>query len=956
MNTTPSGPPEPVVAEIGRTLYASAVASRPALFRARGVRGALLAQALRDEKLKRALFQFVDVLPQLDDAAAVARHFRTYLEGHALQGPWGRLLKLGASPLMAGAVRASVTRVARLFLVEEDRGPLARALREIERAGAQTTIDAVGEAVLTEAEADTYVARYRAVLAAMHAGGFAPHASIKLSALTPRFDPIDPGGSRARALARIAPLMHDVVALGAALTIDMERYELKPLVLDTFRALVETYPDTGWQPGLALQAYLPETQRDLGELVQWARRRGRRITVRLVKGAYWDTEVATARQQNWPMPVYLDKAQTDAAYERLTRALFDAADIVYPAIAGHNLRSLAHAIAAARERGLPREAWEVQMLYGMAEPLQRAIAQHGVALRIYVPTGELVAGIAYLIRRLLENTAGSSILRQTYAEGHDATALLAAPRAIATTAAPPPAAFTNTPLLDFSRPQAREGFARALEHVRGGLGRRYALAIAGVRSVADVHESVNPANPGEVLGAIELTDAAGAVQAIANAKAAFEAWRKCPAAHRAAAARRAAQLVLERRAELAAWQVLEQGKNWLEADADVAEAADYLAYYAAQIERLDGWRTTIDFPGETNAVRFEARGVAVIIAPWNFPLAILTGMTAAALVSGNCAIMKPAMPAQIVANGLHAILLEAGFPPDVCQLVPGRGAAIGDALVDHADVQMIAFTGSREVGLRILERSARLAPGQSVLKRVVCEMGGKNAIIVDDDADLDEAVLQALHSAFGYQGQKCSACSRLIAVGRVHDRLVERLCAALDAYPYGPPEDPQYVFGPLITADARKKVLEYVEVGAREGRLVYSGRVPEHGHYAPPTIFTGILPQHRLAQEEIFGPVLSVLRAESFERALDIALDSQYALTGGVFSRYPRHLELARERYRVGNLYLNRRITGARVGVQPFGGFRLSGKGVPAGGDEYLKQFMWSRVVSENTVRHGYVP
>jgi RHH-type proline utilization regulon transcriptional repressor/proline dehydrogenase/delta 1-pyrroline-5-carboxylate dehydrogenase len=402
--------------------------------------------------------------------------------------------------------------------------------------------------------------------------------------------------------------------------------------------------------------------------------------------------------------------------------------------------------------------------------------------------------------------------------------------------------------------------------------------------------------------------------------------------------------------------VLEQGKNWREADADVAEAIDYLEYYAAQMERIDGWRATFTYPGETNATRYEPRGVAIVIAPWNFPLAILTGMTCAALVTGNCAIMKPAMPAQIMAHLLHSILLEAGVPGEVCQLVPGRGSAIGDVLVDHPQVQVIAFTGSREIGLRILERSARLAPGQVDVKRVVCEMGGKNAIIVDEDADLDEAVLATVHSAFGYQGQKCSACSRLIAVGSVHDRLVDRIAAALAPYEYGPGEDPRYVFGPLITADAQRKALEYIEIGKTEGTLAYIGRVPEIGHYAPPAIFTRIEPHHRLAQEEIFGPVLSVLRARSFDHALDIALDSQYALTGGVFSRYPAHLAAARERYRVGDLYLNRRITGARVGAQPFGGHRLSGTGIQAGGEDYLKQFMWARVVTENTIRHGYVP
>ena len=949
--------PERAIAETGGALYEAAARSRPALFRARGVTGALLAQALRDEALRSALFQFVDVLPQLENSAAIARHFRAYLAGRELAGPWGRLIKLGNHPAMAWAVRSSVARIARLFLVEENRAQLTRVVGELAASGAQTTIDAVGEAVLSEAEADRYLARYGEVIAWQHAAGVAPHVSIKLTGLTPRFDPLDAAGFRERVLARIAPLMQQIIETGSSLTIDMEHYEVKPLVLDAFRALVEAYPDRAWQPGIAIQAYLPETAEDLRELVECARRIGRRITVRLVKGAYWDTEVALARQRNWPVPVYLDKAATDASYERLTRTLFDASDVVHPAIAGHNLRSLAHAIAAARERDIAPDAWEVQMLYGMAEPLQRAIAEHGVRLRIYVPTGEIVTGIAYLIRRLLENTAGTSILRQTYAEGHDTQALLSSPE---TAARAPPhepdaARFANTPLLDFSKAAAAASFAAALARVRQRLGETYVLRIPGVGDVAEKFEALNPAHPSEVLGTVELTDATGAARAVANAKAAFPAWRARPAAERVALCRRAARLMLARRAELAAWEVLEQGKNWREADADVAEAIDYLEYYACEMERLDGWRPTIVFPGETNATRFEARGVSVIIAPWNFPLGILAGMTSAALVAGNCAVMKPAMPAQIVAHLLHSILLEAGFPAEVCQLVPGRGAAIGDALVDHADVQVIAFTGSREVGLRILERSSRLAPGQTHVKRVISEMGGKNAIIVDEDADLDDVVRETLHSAFGYQGQKCSACSRLIAVGNVHDRLVERLTAALAVHPYGPPEDPQFVFGPVITREARKKVLEYIELGKAEGRLAYLGEAPAEGYYAPPAIFTGIAPHHRLAQEEIFGPVLSVMRASSFDEALEVALDTQYALTGGVFSRYPEHLRVARERFRVGDLYLNRRITGARVGAQPFGGYRLSGAGIHAGGEEYLKQFLWSRMVSENTIRHGYV-
>ena len=407
---------ETAVREIGGRLYLDASRHKPALFDSRGLRGRVLQQVLHDPALRSALFQFIDALPQLERADDVATHFRSYLAGHELGGAWGQLLLLGSHAWAAWAVRNSVKRMARLFLVEEQPAALLRVLRALQRVPAQVTLDAVGEAVLTDLEADRYVARYLELLRSCSAAGVAPHLSLKLTALTPRFDALDAAGTRSRVLQRLQPLLAEVRRTRAALTIDMEQYELKPLILQLFRGLAESDPDRGWQPGIALQAYLPETERDLTELIRWARSLGRRICVRLVKGAYWDTEVALATQRRWPLPVYRNKADTDANYERLTRLLFESRDIVYPAIAGHNLRSLAHAIALAREYGMTVNDWEVQMLYGMAAPLQRAVAGLDVKLRVYLPSGDLVIGIAYLIRRLLENTASTSILRQTYAE------------------------------------------------------------------------------------------------------------------------------------------------------------------------------------------------------------------------------------------------------------------------------------------------------------------------------------------------------------------------------------------------------------------------------------------------------------------------------------------------------------------------------------------------------------
>jgi RHH-type proline utilization regulon transcriptional repressor/proline dehydrogenase/delta 1-pyrroline-5-carboxylate dehydrogenase len=939
---------EVAVRAIGHSLFAAGAARRPRLFR--GLRGALLDRTIADGRLRDGVFRLVDVLPQLNGAGEVAEHLRAYLAAVPRPGWEGWLLRFVARPSLAWMVRRMVHRLARDFMAEESQRGLARLLVELARVPAVATVDAVGEAVLSGAEADAYLERNLRLLDWLASRG-RPHISVKLTGLSPRFDPLDAAGTRARVAARLAPLLDAAARTRATVTVDMEQRELKDQILDLFLAMVADFPGD-WQPAVAVQAYLPETPDDLARVLACAERQGRRLGVRLVKGAYWDQEQAWAAQRGWPVPTLADKAATDGRYEFLTGWLLERSEILHPAIASHNLRSQSVALAHADRLGLPSDGsrWEAQMLYGMAEPLRDALAVRGVPLRIYVPTGELESGIAYLIRRLLENTASTSILRQAQVDHLDESALLAAPTPAVLPGPSPEGGFANVPVLDFSAAGEREQFAAALLALRGQLPRRKARD-GNVCFVAR-----NPARPVEELGTVDLVDVAGVDAAVRRARLAFTDWSATPAVERCARLRRAADLIVERRRELAALEVLETAKPWREADADVAEAADFLRYYAGRMEGLAGWRTTIDFPGEANRCAYAARGVAVVIAPWNFPLAILAGMTGAALVAGNCAIMKPALPALLVAHELHDILQAAGVPAEAAQLMPGD-AEVGAALVGHADVDLIAFTGSRQVGLRILQAAHTTAPGQRHVKQVVCEMGGKNAIVVDADADLDEAVAGILASAFGYSGQKCSACSRVIAVDAVHDRLLARLVAAAAALAWGPPEDPACDHGPLITAAARDKVLAYIEIGRREGRLAWQGHVPDDGGwYAPPTIFAGIEPHHRLARDEVFGPVLAVLRARDFPDALAMAGDSDYALTGGVYSRLPPHLALAAERFRVGNLYLNRGITGARVGVQPFGGIALSGTGIQAGGPDYLKQFLWSRSVSENTMRHGMLP
>ena len=409
--------------------------------------------------------------------------------------------------------------------------------------------------------------------------------------------------------------------------------------------------------------------------------------------------------------------------------------------------------------------------------------------------------------------------------------------------------------------------------------------------------------------------------------------------------------------ELAALEVFETGKGWDEADGDVCEAIDFLEYYGREMIRLDKPQDLTAVPGETTSLFYEPRGVVGVVAPWNFPIAISMGMVSAAIVAGNTVVYKPSSESPACGFAVWELFDEAGLPPGVLNFVPGSGAVIGDGLVTHSDVWLVAFTGSRDVGLRINRLAAESSERGPNVKRVIAEMGGKNAIVVDTGADLDAAVRDVIRSAFGYQGQKCSACSRVIAVDPIHDALLERLKDAAESIELGPVEDPAAFVGAVISEDAAEKIRKYIEIGKAEGSLVVE-RLPENpkGHVVPLTIFAGIQPDHRLAQEEIFGPVLSVIRAADFDDALEIANRTPFALTGAVFSRSPSNIAKAAERFQVGNLYINRGSTGALVGRHPFGGFKMSGVGSKAGGPDYLRQFMVPRNVVENTIRRSFTP
>jgi 1-pyrroline-5-carboxylate dehydrogenase len=508
-------------------------------------------------------------------------------------------------------------------------------------------------------------------------------------------------------------------------------------------------------------------------------------------------------------------------------------------------------------------------------------------------------------------------------------------------------------LTDFSDPQQESAFRVALERVKSQIERTYPLVIDGNQvAVGQTFASLNPSRPSEAVGHFALGNAAHADAAIAAASAAFETWKYTSVEERVRYVVRAAAEIRRRKHEFSATMVLEVGKSWAEADADTAETIDFLEYYARQALRItDSSALLTHSPGEQLALHYIPLGVGAIIPPWNFPCAIPTGMLGSALVTGNTVVFKPAEQAMWIGWKICEVFWAQGIPPGVLNFVTGPGEVVGARMVEHPQTRFISFTGSRAVGVRIYEEAAKVRPGQKWLKRAILEMGGKDGVVVDETADLDAAAQGIVASAFGFQGQKCSAASRAILVDQVYAPVAERVVALASKLTVGAPDSGRQIdMGPVVDAEAMQKIMSYIELGTQEGTLLLGGspiHTPEGGYFLPPTIFGDIAPDARLAQEEIFGPVLALIRARDYDDALAIANNTEYGLTGGVFSGDRARLERARREFHVGNLYLNRKITGALVGVNPFGGFNMSGTDSKAGGPDYLLLFTQAKSIAE---------
>tara|TARA_B100000315_G_scaffold255973_3_gene300741 strand:- start:4824 stop:7847 length:3024 start_codon:yes stop_codon:yes gene_type:complete len=975
---------------LGNELYRLSQHHLPIMFTKSWVHDKVLSYCLRNESFKLRLFQFIDVLPSLHTPVQLLKILREYFSDESIAKSIRVAINLLphsqiSAELVSRLVLRQAQSFARQFMVADTISKSLRPLNKLWDQGRAFSVDLLGEEAVSEREADQYCQHYIDALTILDRSlrtwkpqpiiendqhGILPRTniSVKLSSLYSQLNPISPEGSFCGVAPRLRAILRTAQAISAAITIDMETHQLKDLVLDIIQQIFSedeflSYP----YAGVAIQAYLKNSEQDVKDLISWTSHRGQPFHIRLVKGAYWDYEQIIAAQRGWPTPVFEQKSDTDANFEKMTNLLLDHTNLLRPAIGSHNLRSIAHAVISAQQRGISKHSYEIQMLYGIANPLKDALHHINVRLREYTPIGDLLHGMAYLIRRLLENTSNESVLPSQLGSLEKLDKILLNPTSInkqhkphSPLNSPEITDFYNEPLTDFSKPYARMALQNALNSAKDDLKKLNTLnqeryMVSSKKSLT----SHNPANSSEVIGRICMVTQHDVDTSINRAKTSQNKWAMTNPKARAEILFQSAEELRKRRFEFAAWEILEVGRSWMEADADVTEAIDFLEFYGREMFRIGNLSRLGNYPGELNIYQYRARGLVAVLSPWNFPLAIPTGMIASALVTGNGVLFKPSERSLMLSAKLAEVFWANGIPENILQFLPG-GPDIGQYLVEHSNIHVISFTGSKQVGLQIIETAAKHQRAQRNVKKVVAEMGGKNAIIVDDTADMDEAIRGIVKSSFGFQGQKCSACSRLILLSTIYESLVSRLVEATKSLSIGPPENPRHQIGPVIDRRALDTITEYIDHGKQVAVQALQCNawesVPNDGCYVPPQIFLNVSPGSRLAQEEIFGPVLSVLVASNFEEALQIANDTEYGLTAGLFSRSPRNIARAKETIEVGNLYINRGIVGALVGCQPFGGFHLSGCGAKAGGPDYLKQFMVAQAVTEQTLRRGFAP
>lgn len=946
---------EPEIRRIGRHIFDLAEHASPSVFTVEYWQQKAMGWLTGNEDLKLRLFRFVEVLPSLQSNEAVARHLKEYLgggDGDPFNPPEPLNLAVAFekpdgiyASIVASAAKFGCGIGAKQFIAGDTPQQAIRTVRKLRAGGNTFTLDVLGETIIADRIARHHQQLYLDLIEHVSRDArswpdqsmidIAPwgrlpkvNISLKLSAIVVAFDPNDPAGTSEAVLDRLRPVLRAARDAGAFVNIDMEHYAVKDLTLDLFKRVLTEPEFRDWPDcGIVIQCYMPEGDPDMAELIRWTRRRDTPISVRLVKGAYWDSETATAERNGWPSPLYKEKWQSDAAYERVGRVMLENCDIIRPAFASHNVRTIAAMLAMEQSMGLPPRTLELQMLTGMGEPLRRALTRMQQRVRVYAPFGDMMTGMAYLTRRLIENTANESFLRQSFGGDTPVDQLLRkpGPSPRATPASQQVkflhASQTNIvaksiqaePEVNFADPAERDAMLDALTGIRAAFGERYAPIVNNqATKAAEWRPSRNPSSPAEVVGEYAICDASIVDLAAKAARQATAAWATTGVDSRAEFLDRAADALHAARYELMALACFETGKTWREAAGDYLDTVDAFRYYAAEARRLS----------TGNGDARPTRGVVGVIAPYSFPLSLIGGMTAAALVAGNAVIMKPAVHSTICAARLCRIMIDAGLPAGVLNFVTGPGELTSRALAQHADVDLIAFAGSRHVSDLIREQAQESATSHDAAKIVIAEAGGKHAIIVDDDANLDEAVQATIASAFSYSGQKCTACSRVVVLDAIFDAFLEKLKEAAESITPKQADDPAARVGPLIDESGLARYDAALEQLRRAGRLVLAGgrtNADSGGYFANPSIVTDLSTDAESAQEAIMAPVLNVLRADTFERAVALANEAPDSRVGGLYSRSLSHIAHAKERFAVATLHVNRKMTLSRIDRQGIG-------------------------------------
>lgn len=930
----------------------------------------LLLLSSKNPRLQKQLFKFVDLYPSLNNRDLVNKYLLEYMKEEDLV--FADLLNLFrylpfGSLLLDRLTKLGIKSIAQNFIIPNTEYDLSKKIEEFKNGGLDFTLDVLGELALSFSESEKYLQTYLSLIKSRP--GIA--ISIKLSSLCPRLNARSYEENKKKLKAPLSEIFRAALKNNAEITIDSEHYETKNLFFDVVKELLSEPEFKNWAgAGVVIQAYLKESLRDLISFIEFAQKRKTPLKIRLVKGAYWDYERAVAIQNNWSIPVFETKVETDKNYEELLEILFKNSAYVFPAVASHNIRSLALAICLSEKYKLKKHNFEFQFLYGMLDHMKTYLAEQGYKVRVYLPSGDLIEGMAYLVRRLLENTANDSFLFQSIKDT-DLDKLIEKPSPIYKRSVFAPVdSFTNTPLLDYSKLKNRFEMQFALEQLMKRLDERpleaYSIIAAKNISSTKIQRSFNPSKTSQTVALVHVADLTQVDIAVNNARDAFKYWSRVPLAKRIDILKTYARHLEKKRTDYAALLVLEVAKNWDEANAELAEAIDFIYYYTAQAERLFTENALRSLPGEANRNVYRALGVSAVISPWNFPLAILLGMTVAALVTGNTVVVKPSEEAPLIAyrviSDLNKIIHDSFSFKDlkcadsVVQLLLGSGTEIGAELVKHPLVNLISFTGSKDVGMQILQL---IHQNKDSKKKLIAEMGGKNAILVDETADLDQVIPAVLRSAFSYSGQKCSACSRLIIVSSIYEKVRDRLVEAAKTLKFGAAYLADTDITALISNRAFVKFENYLNIAKREADVLeIKGEITKmekDSWISPLIIVENVSPKSKLATEEIFAPILCLFAVDDFKSGLELANDSIYGLTAAIFSRSPEYIKYAKENFEVGNLYINQACTGAIVSRQAFGGTKLSSIGYKAGGPNYLLQFLEEKTITENTMRHGMI-